>query len=155
MDQSNKTNEVTAMYICRSLNDLEEIARNIIRDFSSDRIFAFSGVMGAGKTTFIREICRVLGAADLVSSPSFSIVNEYLTVHGGSLFHFDFYRIRNIGEVLDIGYEDYFFSGEYCFIEWPEKIGELLPDSCVYIQIEVLEPDNSRRIIAGRNPGQS
>ena len=91
--------------------------------------------MGAGKTTFIKEISSVLGAVDVVQSPSFAIINEYKTSQGESIFHFDFFRIRKQEEVLDIGYEDYIYSGAYCFIEWPELVEELLPDNIVKVKI--------------------
>ena len=91
--------------------------------------------MGAGKTTFIKTICHELGVTDIVQSPSFSIINEYKTDAGESIFHFDFYRIRNVGEVFDIGYEDYLYSGSYCFMEWPELIESLLPGDTVRVRI--------------------
>ena len=99
--------------------------------------------MGAGKTTFIKAICHYLGAVDIVQSPSFAIINEYRTKQGESVFHFDFYRIRKIEEAFDIGYEDYFYSGSYCFIEWPELIEELLPEETVKVYIS---GDTSRLI---------
>lgn len=91
--------------------------------------------MGAGKTTFIKAICHELGVADIVQSPTFSIINEYKTTTGESLFHFDFYRIKKLEEVFDIGYEDYIYSGSYCFLEWPELIEPLLPEDTVRINI--------------------
>ena len=91
--------------------------------------------MGAGKTTFIKVISSVLGAVDVVQSPSFAIINEYKTTTGDSIFHFDLFRIRNAGEVFDIGYEDYIYSGAYCFIEWPELMEELLPNDVVKVKI--------------------
>ncbi len=109
----------------------------------SGRIFAFYGQMGAGKTTFIKAICSELGVSDIVQSPTFSIINEYKTLAGESVFHFDFYRIRSIIEVFDIGYEDYLYSGNYCFIEWPELVESLLPENTVRIYISGL----SERII--------
>ncbi len=99
--------------------------------------------MGAGKTTFIKTICHRLGAADIVQSPSFAIINEYRTAEGESMFHFDFYRIRKLEEVYDIGYEDYLFSGSYCFIEWPELVEELLPEGTVKVRIS---GEDERRI---------
>ena len=99
--------------------------------------------MGAGKTTFIKAISSVLGAIDIVQSPSFTIINEYKTSTGDSIFHFDFYRIRKIGEVFDIGYEEYIYSGAYCFIEWPELMEELLPADVVKVWIS---GDDERRI---------
>jgi tRNA threonylcarbamoyladenosine biosynthesis protein TsaE len=105
--------------------------------------------MGAGKTTFIQALCRQLQVVDVVNSPTFSIVNEYLTHEGKSVFHFDLYRIKKAEELLDIGYEDYFFSGSYCFIEWPELAADLIPDECIYISINVDESDQSRLFTIG------
>ncbi len=101
----------------------------------ASRIFALSGQMGAGKTTFIKAVCAVLGVADIVQSPTFSLVNEYKRRGGEPVFHFDFYRIRNITELFDIGYEDYLYSGHYCFIEWPELAESLLPEDTVRVSI--------------------
>ena len=102
--------------------------------------------MGSGKTTFIKSICKVLGSDDIINSPTFSLVNQYLTQDNESLFHFDFYRIEKLEEVMDIGYEEYFYSGSYCFIEWPEMIKELLPENFVYVKIEADEEGNYRYI---------
>ena len=112
------------------------VARKILMTFKNRRVFAFSGKMGSGKTTLIKYLCGELGVIDFLSSPSFSLVNEYATSTGEIIYHFDFYRIKDIQEVFNIGYEEYFFSGKYCFIEWPEKIQELLPDNSVYIKLE-------------------
>jgi tRNA threonylcarbamoyladenosine biosynthesis protein TsaE len=120
---------------CPTESDLIPVARKLIGSCPDARVFAFYGRMGAGKTTFIKAICHELGAKDIVQSPSFAIVNEYKTVDGNSLYHFDFYRIRKLEEVMDIGYEEYFWSGNYCFIEWPELIGELLPEGTVKVRI--------------------
>ena len=120
-----------------SLEELPALAEKII-DFSQDqRILAFYGKMGAGKTTLINQILQTLGVEDLGSSPTFSLVNEYRRENGEAVYHFDFYRIETIEEVYDMGYEDYFFNGEYCLIEWPEKIDELLPEDALKIEIEV------------------
>jgi tRNA threonylcarbamoyladenosine biosynthesis protein TsaE len=100
--------------------------------------------MGAGKTTLIQQLCGQLGVSDFAVSPSFSIVNEYRDPLDVPVYHFDFYRINEIKEVFDMGYEEYFFSGHYCFIEWPEKISELLPPDCVYIRIEELAEPGAR-----------
>ncbi|MBW6497746.1 MAG: tRNA (adenosine(37)-N6)-threonylcarbamoyltransferase complex ATPase subunit type 1 TsaE [Bacteroidales bacterium] len=108
--------------------NLDEVALALLSVYPQGRIFAFFGPMGVGKTTFIKAICRQLGSTDNVSSPTFSIINQYLTPSGDNIFHFDFYRIKELVEVYNLGYEDYFFSGGYCFIEWPEKIEGLLPD---------------------------
>lgn len=103
------------------------VAEDLLKSYPEIRIFAFFGPMGVGKTTFIKAICTHLGCTDLVNSPTFSIVNHYHTPSGQSIFHFDFYRIQNLEEVFNLGYEDYFFSGAYCFIEWSEKVEPLLP----------------------------
>ncbi|MCD6355122.1 MAG: tRNA (adenosine(37)-N6)-threonylcarbamoyltransferase complex ATPase subunit type 1 TsaE [Prolixibacteraceae bacterium] len=130
-----------------SLNELENRAEALLSYFPDTRVFAFYGKMGAGKTTFIQAVCRALGSTDNVISPSFAIINEYVIPKKEVVFHFDFYRIKNLEEVFDLGYEDYFFSGNYCFIEWPEKIEPLLPESIVKVKIEV-QDDNSRIISA-------
>ena len=120
---------------CNSEEELPLIADELIRVYQGARVFAFYGKMGAGKTTFIKVICRMLGATDVVQSPSFALINEYKTINGESLFHFDFYRIGKIEEIYDIGYEDYIYSGSYCFIEWPELMENLLPDNAVKVTI--------------------
>jgi len=123
--------------IARNTDDLPTIALKILECMREERIFLFKGPMGAGKTTLIKAFGDVLEVVDSVTSPTFSLVNEYQRESGGSVYHFDFYRIKTIEEVYDIGYEEYFYSNEYCFIEWPEMIRELLPESYVYINIEV------------------
>ncbi len=125
--------------------DLPIVAAKILQDTPSEYILAFYGKMGAGKTTLIKAFCLVLGSNDVVHSPTFSLVNEYEDRQGKSLYHFDFYRIKNIEEVYDIGFEEYVYSGNYCFLEWPERILELLPGTYVYISIEVIE-DEVRKI---------
>ncbi len=122
--------------ITATLEKLPQVAKELLIAHSGKRIFAFQGTMGAGKTTLIKAICHVLGVGGIVSSPTFALINEYLLPSGDPVYHFDFYRIKNTEEVMDIGYEHYFFSGHYCLIEWPEKITELLPAGCVYIRIE-------------------
>jgi tRNA threonylcarbamoyladenosine biosynthesis protein TsaE len=114
---------------------LPAVAHELISAYPDSRVFAFYGKMGAGKTTFIKAICHYLGATDIVQSPSFAIINEYKSPSKGSLFHFDFYRIRKMEEVFDIGYEDYLYSGSYCFIEWPELVAPLLPEDTVKVTI--------------------
>ena len=125
-------------------DDLKQAAAELLVFAGNEKLFIFEGDMGAGKTTFIKEICFVLGVTDLVSSPTFSIVNEYLSPDG-SLYHFDFYRIKNLQEAYDIGYEDYFYSGDICLIEWPEKIAELLPATYIKVQI-LITSETGRRI---------
>jgi len=127
------------------LKKLPEIAQKLITQFPEARVFAFYGKMGAGKTTFIQSVCRALGSGDTVTSPTFALINEYNTVKNGSIFHFDFYRIRNLEEVFDLGYEDYLYSGSYCLIEWPELIESLLPENIVRVTIEV-DNDGTRTI---------
>jgi tRNA threonylcarbamoyladenosine biosynthesis protein TsaE len=122
---------------------LSPAAEKLLASYPLQRVFAFYGKMGAGKTTFIKAVSSVLGAVDIVKSPSFAIINEYKTSTGDSIFHFDFYRIRNIGEIFDIGYEEYIYSGAYCFIEWPELMEELLPADVVKVWIS---GDDERRI---------
>jgi tRNA threonylcarbamoyladenosine biosynthesis protein TsaE len=132
--------------ICPTPEDLEPAAESLLSTFPQGRMFAFYGRMGAGKTTFIKALCQKLGVKDIVNSPTFSIVNEYNTINGRSIFHFDLYRLKNTSELLDIGYEDYFYSGSYCLLEWPEKIEELLPEECVRVNIEEDDYDKSRII---------
>ncbi|HPS51096.1 MAG TPA: tRNA (adenosine(37)-N6)-threonylcarbamoyltransferase complex ATPase subunit type 1 TsaE [Bacteroidales bacterium] len=118
-----------------SPDELVAVAGQLLAEHPGSRVFAFYGAMGAGKTTFIKAICRALGVTDIVLSPTFSIINEYKDLAGNSLYHFDFYRIKNIREAYDIGYEEYFYSGSYCFIEWPELIENLLPEDAVKVTI--------------------
>lgn len=129
--------------IIQSIEDIEAIAEQVLEYCGEHKVIAFYGDMGAGKTTFIKGVCKVLGLTDNVSSPTFALVNEYYTVLGDTVFHFDFYRINSVREAFDIGYEDYLYSGNYCLIEWPEKIEELLPENTVKIHIQARE-DNSR-----------
>lgn len=129
---------------------LDKAAAGLVSTFPGQRIFAFYGKMGAGKTTFIQAVCRYLGTSDMVTSPTFALINEYTTEQGNSIYHFDFYRIKDIEEAYDLGYEDYFYSGEYCLIEWPEKIESLLPEDYVLVNIEV-QPDEVREINATVN----
>jgi tRNA threonylcarbamoyladenosine biosynthesis protein TsaE len=109
------------------------------------KVFAFFGPMGVGKTTFIKALCNELGVVEIVTSPTFALINEYQTSNGEIIYHFDFYRIEKIEEVFDFGYEDYFYSGNYCFIEWPDKIAEILPENVVFVQM-VENEDGSRTI---------
>ena len=130
----------------QDIEHISEAAREFIKHIGDHRVFAFYGTMGAGKTTFIKAVCEQLGVTDAVASPSFAIVNEYaLPQPGHTIYHFDFYRINRLSEVYDIGYEDYFYSGNTCFIEWPELIEELLPLDTVRIRVTV-NPDQSRTL---------
>jgi len=130
-----------------ALNELQDAAKELIAQFPTERVFAFYGKMGAGKTTFIQSICRVLRSDDNVTSPTFALINEYKTNELDSIFHFDFYRIKELEEAFDLGYEDYIYSGNYCLIEWPEMIEPLLPENIVEVKIEVGD-DQSRLITA-------
>jgi len=121
-------------------------AQQFIKLFDRYSVFAFYGNMGAGKTTFIKAICEILGVKESVNSPTFSIINEYEAADGRILYHFDCYRINKLQEAMDLGAEDYFYSGKICFIEWPEKIEELLPDSTVKVNIQEVE-DGKREIV--------
>jgi tRNA threonylcarbamoyladenosine biosynthesis protein TsaE len=131
--------------ICNSVDELPEVANSVITFAGTNKIWLFYGEMGSGKTTLIKNICDLLKVEENVSSPTYSIVNEYQNDEGDIFYHFDFYRLKNEGEAFDIGYEDYFFSGNYCFIEWPEKIPNLIPEGSLKIAISVL--DNSSRLI--------
>lgn len=134
------------IYTCQSPDELKPIASALVEYYKEKKIFAFHGQMGAGKTTFIKTICEYLKVTDTVSSPTFAIINEYLTADTGSVYHFDLYRIKSWTEMLEIGYEDYFYSGNYCLLEWPEKIVNLLPEETVHVDITV-SPDGSLRTI--------
>jgi tRNA threonylcarbamoyladenosine biosynthesis protein TsaE len=129
---------------------IREAAREFIEHIGDRRVFAFYGKMGAGKTTFVKAICEELGVDDVITSPTFAIINEYttpLTTHHSPLtiYHFDFYRIKKLEEVYDMGYEDYFYSGALCFIEWPELIEEILPDDAV--RVSIAEQEDGSRIV--------
>lgn len=129
---------------CTTTAGLDDIAAHMLELFQGERVFAISGPMGAGKTTFIQAVCRQLGVRDNVSSPTFSIVNEYSAAGGDPVYHFDLYRLRKPGELMDIGYEDYFYSGNYCFIEWPELAESLMPEEGVAVNIFVEEGTQDR-----------
>ena len=134
------------MTINFTLDSIREAAKTFIQNMGSGRVYAFYGKMGAGKTTFIKALCEDLGVEDVITSPTFAIVNEYRSETTGQLvYHFDFYRIKKIEEVYDMGYEDYFYSGALCFLEWPELIEELLPADAVKVAISQQE-DGSRRL---------
>ncbi len=129
----------------QDIEHIRESAREFIEHIGDRRVFAFYGKMGAGKTTFVKAICEELGVDDVITSPTFAIINEYTSAEGDSIFHFDFYRIKKLEEVYDMGYEDYFYSGALCFIEWPELIEEILPDDAVRVSIAEQE-DGSRTV---------
>ena len=125
----------------RKEEELERAAQLLLGEFKNNKVFIFSGALGSGKTTYIKYICKVLGVKAGISSPTFSLVNEYECANGSVVYHFDFYRLKNVQEAYDIGYEEYFYSGNYCFIEWPEKIPGLVPQDAVEIKIEVKNED--------------
>lgn len=131
--------------VINGTGDLDRAAREFLKLTEGVSVYAFYGSMGAGKTTFISAVCRVLGVEDEVASPTFTIVNEYLTGDGRPVYHFDFYRIEKISEALDIGYEEYMDSGELCFMEWPEKIEQILPDDALKVCISE-NADGSRAL---------
>ena len=127
-----------------NLDNIQEAASAFIQQIGDHKVFAFYGSMGAGKTTFVKAICESLGVDDVITSPTFAIINEY-HADDGVIYHFDFYRIKKLEEVYDMGYEDYFYSGSLCFIEWPELIEELLPEDAVKVSIKE-NPDGSRTV---------
>jgi len=131
-------------FVAKSIDDLDSICEKLIDQFKH-KVVLFYGEMGNGKTTLIKQLCKKLGVSESTSSPTFSIVNEYKTDKNNTIYHFDFYRIKNESEVLDFGYEEYLYSGNYCFIEWPEKIPNMLPDDVVKVTIN--KDENNFRII--------
>ena len=128
----------------QSLEQIHEAARQFVEAMGDNTVFAFYGKMGAGKTTFLKAVCEELGVSHVITSPTFAIVNEY-SAAGQPVYHFDFYRIKSIREVYDMGYEDYFYSGNLCLIEWPELIDDLLPDDAMRIRIAE-QPDGRRTV---------
>jgi len=124
--------------IIESEKELPEVAKKALELAGEKKVFAFYGAMGVGKTTFIRALCQELGVSGIVNSPTFAIVNEYTAPENEIIYHFDFYRIEHPEEAFDLGYEEYFYSGNYCFIEWPEKIENLLPEYVFSIKIDIL-----------------
>lgn len=129
-----------------SLDNIQEAASQFVAAMGDNTVFAFYGKMGAGKTTFIRAVCEHLGVTDVINSPTFAIINEYRSESGELIYHFDFYRINKVEEAFDFGYEDYFYSGALCFIEWPELVEELLPLDVVKVSIE--ENESGERIVS-------
>lgn len=126
-----------------SVSELPTVAKELLTYSKGQKFFIFEGDMAAGKTTFIKSLCEAIGVEDVVSSPTFSIVNEYES-NNGPVYHFDFYRLKNLQEAYDIGYEEYFYSGNYCLIEWPSKVEELLPEE--YIKVEITVTGNEQRL---------
>ena len=137
----------------KDIDHIREAAREFIEHIGEHRVFAFYGKMGAGKTTFVKAICEELGVDDVITSPTFAIINEYSIdkVQSSkfkvqSIYHFDFYRIKKLEEVYDMGYEDYFYSGALCFIEWPELIEDILPDDAV--RVSIVEQEDGSRVVS-------
>ena len=129
-----------------SLADINEAAKTFVENMGDGKVFAFYGKMGAGKTTFVKAVCECLGVEDVITSPTFAIVNEYTSATtGNAIYHFDFYRIKKLEEVYDMGYEDYFYSGSLCFLEWPELIEDLLPEDAAKVTIE--ETEDGARVV--------
>ena len=126
-----------------SLDTIHEAAKDFIKGMGNGKVFAFYGKMGAGKTTFIKALCEVLGVKDVITSPTFAIINEYTDGNDNPIYHFDFYRIKKLEEVYDMGYEDYFYSGNLCLLEWPELVEDVLPENVIKVTIEE-QPDGSR-----------
>ena len=126
-----------------SLDTIHEAAKEFIKGMGDGKVFAFYGKMGAGKTTFIKALCEVLGVKDVITSPTFAIINEYTDGNNNPIYHFDFYRIKKLEEVYDMGYEDYFYSGNLCLLEWPELVEDVLPGNVIKVTIEE-QPDGSR-----------
>ena len=129
-----------------STSELPEVAQAVIESLDGRSVGAFVGEMGAGKTTLISAIMEYLQSADTVTSPTFALVNQYFTGEGDAVYHFDFYRINSIAEAFDMGYEEYFYSGDLCLVEWPERVEQLLPDNVMVVRIEALD-NTSRRFV--------
>lgn len=132
--------------LLNNLSEIDILANKFVENMNHRKVFAFYGEMGAGKTTFIKAVCKILGVTETITSPTFAIINEYKKSDSEAIFHFDFYRIKNIEEAYDFGYEDYFYSEQLCFIEWPELVEPLLPENVVRVQITV--QDNDQRLIS-------
>ncbi|MCQ2192492.1 MAG: tRNA (adenosine(37)-N6)-threonylcarbamoyltransferase complex ATPase subunit type 1 TsaE [Paludibacteraceae bacterium] len=131
-----------------SLDKISEAAAQFIEKMGDNKVFVFYGSMGAGKTTFIKSVCEQMGVTDVINSPTFAIVNEYESGKGEPIYHFDFYRINKEEEAYDFGYEDYFYSGNVCFIEWPEMVKNLIPEDAIEVHINENE-DGSRTVKVG------
>ena len=128
-----------------SLDDIKEVARTFLAEIGDNKLIAFYGHMGAGKTTFVKALCEELGVEDVVNSPTFAIVNEYTDREGESVFHFDFYRIKSLEEAFGIGFDNYMGSGCFCFMDWPEKVEEILPEET--LRVEISEVEDGTRLI--------
>ena len=127
-----------------SLSDLAKVADLVLESLNGRNVVAFFAPMGAGKTTLISTLMETLGSEDIVTSPTFALVNQYYTAKREPVYHFDFYRINTIGEAFDMGYEEYFYSGDLCLVEWPEKVEPLLPEDTMVVKIEIVD-ENTRR----------
>ncbi|RZL15288.1 MAG: tRNA (adenosine(37)-N6)-threonylcarbamoyltransferase complex ATPase subunit type 1 TsaE [Pedobacter sp.] len=138
--------------IVKTISELPEVAQKLLDFSGTSRFFIFEGDMGAGKTTFIKALCEKLGVKDVVSSPTFSLVNEYAS-DKGPVYHFDFYRLKNIHEAYDIGYEEYFYGEGICLVEWPDKVSPLLPDS--YIKVSIVAPEPEKRTFSFNKNGEN
>lgn len=136
----------TKEFHINGVDELGQVADYLISLRNESDIIAFYGPMGAGKTTLIKNLCHKIGVTDEVNSPTFAIVNEYVTIEGESVYHFDFYRIKKLEEVFEIGYDNYFYSGNLCLLEWPEMIDPLMPDRFIRVEIALGETDDSRKI---------
>ena len=128
-----------------SLDNIREGAKAFLAGMGTSKVVAFYGKMGAGKTTFIKAICEELGVEDIITSPTFALVNEYTAGNGAPVYHFDFYRIKRLDEVYDMGYEDYFYGGNLCLLEWPELIEDILPDDAM--RVSIMEQEDGSRVI--------
>lgn len=146
MHNTTQSSSATHQWTARCVEDYNVIAPEILKALDGHTTLLFDAQMGAGKTTLISALCRALGSTDDIGSPTFSIINEYLDGSGNSIYHFDFYRIDDPIELLDLGVEDYFNSGNRCFVEWPELGGSLLPDDAAMLKIDI-NPDDSRTIL--------
>jgi len=140
-----KVDEEKLVFSMTSLEDIEKAASWIIKEGKNQNVWLFEGEMGAGKTTLIKEVCHQLNVIDTVSSPTFSIVNEYLTEKELSIYHFDFYRVKGAGEAVDIGALEYLESGDLCLVEWPSVVSEIIPEKHMLVQINV---DEEERLIS-------
>ena len=128
-----------------SLDNIREAAKAFLAGMGTSKVVAFYGKMGAGKTAFIKAICEELGVEDVITSPTFALVNEYTAGNGAPVYHFDFYRIKRLDEVYDMGYEDYFYGGNLCLLEWPELIEDILPDDAM--RVSITEQEDGSRVI--------
>lgn len=127
-----------------SLSDLPKVAELVLESLNGRNVVAFFAPMGAGKTTLISTLMETLGSEDIVTSPTFALVNQYYTAEREPVYHFDFYRINSINEAFDMGYEEYFYSGDLCLVEWPEKVEQLLPDDTMVVKIEIIDESTRR-----------